>query len=112
MNQAELVVIDRARQWVNNQEENGKEPTKADLIEQLNLQYQTVVGMGEAEASAHAENYVMESFIMANPNLAQQVVVAMYGEEKIYQDLTDQEKGFVDQELDNYYKIYRNGEVR
>ena len=49
---------------------------------------------------------------MANPNLAQQVVVAMYGEEKIYQDLTDQEKGFVNQELENYYKIYRNGEVR
>ena len=118
MNQAELVVIDRARQWVNSAEDNSSgsgrdgQPTKGDLVNVLNDLYKNIVGMSDADASAHAENYVMSSFFEANPMLQQQVVQEKYGEGKVYQQLTDQEKGFIDQELESYYKVYRNGEVR
>ena len=68
-----------------------------DLVNVLNDLYKNIVGLTDADANARAENYVMSSFFEANPMLQQQVVQEKYGEGKVYQQLTDQEKGFIDQ---------------
>tara|TARA_R110000764_G_scaffold7536_2_gene26568 strand:- start:8720 stop:10945 length:2226 start_codon:yes stop_codon:yes gene_type:complete len=118
MNQAQLVVLDRARQWTNQMETNrsGKgpdgNPNKQELVEHLNLLYQNIVGMDEKDAGMYAEDYMIKSFQRANPVLIEQITKQVYGEGKEYQDLTPKEREMVDNEYQSYYQIYKSGEVR
>ena len=118
MNQAQLVVLDRARQWINQMETQrlGKSPDglpqKQELVEHLNLLYQNIVGMDEKDAAMYAEDYMIKAFQRANPVLMQQIVQQMYGENKEMGDLTPKEREMVDNEYNSYYYIYKTGEVR
>jgi len=118
MNQAQLVVLDRARQWTNQMEAQrlGKSPDglpqKQELVEHLNLLYQNIVGMDEKDAAMYAEDYMIKAFQRANPVLMQQIVQQMYGEDKEIGDLTPKEREMVDNEYNSYYHIYKTGEVR
>jgi hypothetical protein len=118
MNHGQLVVEERARQWVNSVERqsSGKGPdgmpTKQELVETLNLLYQNIVGMDEQTANQYAENYMIEAFQRANPILVNQITGQMYGEGKGYNDLSNSEKQKVDQEYAKYYQIYKTTEVR
>ena len=116
MNQAQLVVLDRARQWVNHTESNSSGagvdgmPTKQELVETLNTLYQNIVGMGPEDAALQAEQYMFQAFQRANPTLAQMISNEMYG--KPYQELEANEKAAADAQINQYYKVYKTSQVR
>lgn len=116
MNQAQLVVLDRARQWVNHTENSangaGQDgmPTKQELVETLNTLYQNIVGMSEEDARGMAENYMFNAFYRANPQLSNMIAAELYG--KAYQDLSPNEKSAADAKINEYYKIYKTSTVR
>jgi len=117
MNQAELVVIDRARQWVNDVENKGTgatrdgNPSKQELVEVLNTLYKNIVGMGDEDAANYAEQYMFQSFQQSNPTLLNQITQQMYGG-IAYNDLSPNEKSAVDGKLNEYYTTYKTSEVR
>jgi hypothetical protein len=117
MNQAELVVIDRARQWVNDVENKGTgatrdgNPSKQELVEVLNTLYKNIVGLGDEDAANYAEQYMFQSFQQSNPTLLNQITQQMYGG-IAYNDLSPNEKSAVDGKLNEYYTTYKTSEVR
>jgi hypothetical protein len=116
MNQGQLVVEERARQWVNDRERQATSehelPTKQELVETLNLLYQNIVGMDDATAQQYAEQYMIKRFEHMNPTLIQLITAQQYGEGKKYEDLTPTEKESVDREYTGYYHVYKQTEVR
>ena len=117
MNQAQLVVLDRAREWVNHVEENesgrGQEgmPTKQELVETLNTLYQNIVGMDEKSAADMAEQYMQNAFARANPTLVAAITQEMYGD-RSFDELEPAEREVVNGKLEEYYKIYKTSTVR
>jgi len=118
LNQAQLVVLDRARQWTGNMEDQGAgssvdgNPIKQELVDHLNLLYQNIVGMDENTASQYAENYMIQSFQRSNPTLIAKITQQIYGNDKIYTDLTPKEREMVDNEYNGYYQVFKQSEVR
>lgn len=118
LNKSDFIIRDRAREQVNAMEANGtgsgenSEATGNDLVQILDGLYENVMGLSPEEAHAYAENHVQRSFFQANPMLQAQIAYQMYGEAKPYQSLTDSEKANVDSEINRYYEVYKNTEIR
>lgn len=118
LNKADFIVLDRAREAINDAELNGGgsgeggQMTGNDLVVTLTELYENILGYNNDDAAAEAELHVFESFNTANPALRSQIVYQMYGANATYEQLTTEQKQNVDTSLTQYYDTYKNGLVR